>query len=116
MLVQRRNTEIRTYFVWGLFGPLDDEDRAREAARRYAAPGAAHFWMPAPALREDLISDLKIPGARAIFDVYLLFGKGAFWETRLPIPAYWQRQMQVLQGEPFSITGMETQIQKLLAR
>jgi hypothetical protein len=116
MLVQRRSPDLRAYFVWGRFSSLDEEARAREAAQKYAAPNAAHFYMPTTILPQDLTAVLKIPGFRPIFDVYLLYRKGTFWEAQLPAPTYWQQQLGALQGEAFNITRMETQIQKLLGQ
>jgi hypothetical protein len=116
MLVQWRTPPFRTYFVWGRYSSLDDEARAREETLKHRAPNASFFWMPAPILPEELMSVLKIGTGRTIFDVYLLYRRGVLWESRLPAPTYWQQQIGVIQGDPFNVTRMEAQIQRLLAK
>lgn len=116
MLVQYRTPPFRTYFVWSKYASLDDEATAREQTMKHRAPNAAYFWLPAPVLTEDLISALKIGAGRTIFDIYLLYRRGVIWESRLPAPTYWQQQIGVIQGDPFNITRMEAQIQRLMSK
>ena len=113
MLVQRRSPELRAYFVWGRYTGADDEQRARESTQKYKAPNAVYFWMPSPAISEELTSVLKLAPGRMVYDVYLLYRKGILWESQIPAPTYWQQQMGVLQGDPFDITRLETQVQRL---
>jgi hypothetical protein len=116
MLVQYGSPAFRTYFVWSRYSSMDDEAKAREESAKHRAPNAAYFWLPVPVLTEDLVSALKIGAGRAIFDVYLLYRRGVLWESRLPAPAYWQQQLGIIQGDPFNISRLEAQIQRLLTK
>jgi len=114
LMVQRRDPELRAYFVWGLYQGADSEARAREAAEKYAAPGTAHFWMPNATLSTDLAGILKLGAGRIPFDVYLLYRRGVIWESRVPLPGYWQQQNGLVQGDVFDIARLEARIQQFL--
>jgi hypothetical protein len=116
MLVQWGKPQFRTYFVWGGYSGIDNEDQAREATRKFQAPNAAYFWMPVPALSPDLISVLKLGVGRIPFDLYLLYAKGILWQDHVPVPTYWQQQIGVIQADPFNITQMERMIQREIAK
>jgi hypothetical protein len=116
MLVQRRNPALRAYFVWGLYLGTDNEDRAREMARKYAAPFTVHFWTASPDISKDLAGVLRLGAGRLPFDVYMLYRNGTLWESRIPAPAYWQQQMGIVQGDLFNITKLESRIQQLLGK
>jgi hypothetical protein len=116
MLVQWSNPPFRTYFVWSRYSALDDEEQARAATRKYPAPNATYFWMPVPALSQELITVLKLGAGRFPFDIYLLYKRGVLWDSQVPSPTYWQQQMGVIQGEPFNIARLGNHIQSLLTR
>ena len=116
MLAQRRDPNLRAYFVWGPYLDADNAQTARESASRYQAPNSAYYWTSTPGLAQELASVLRLPGGRLAWDVYLLYRKGVLWETSFPIPAYWQRQLDILQGDDFDITKMESRIQSFLGQ
>jgi hypothetical protein len=116
MLVQRRDPNLRSYFCWGLYQGVDTEEQARQAAQKYAAPNAVHFWMPEPDISRDLATVLKLGAGRTPFDVYLLYRPRVLWETLIPQPTYWQQQIGLLQGDPYDITKLETRIRQLQGR
>ncbi len=116
MMVQRRDPALRAYFFWGPYQGLDNQDRAREAAQKYAAPNSAHFWSPSPDISRDLAAVLRLGAGRVPFDVYLLYKKGVLWESLIPAPTYWQQQIGLVQGDGFDITRLESRIQQLAGR
>lgn len=110
LLLQHRNPGIRAYFLWGPFIRSDNETAARQNSTRYLAPNTVHFWTPTPRFGADLAEVLRLPDGLLAWDVFLLYPKGAIWEQRVPRPAYWQHQLEILQGEPLNIPSLEYRI------
>ena len=116
MLLHRQNPEIRPYIIWGPFLRADNEESARSAIARLTVPEAVHFWMTDIRLSADLAGTLRLPAGRLAWDVYLLYRRETMWDRTMPRPAYWQHQLDVLQGDRFNIAAMETEIQLALRR
>ena len=114
LLTQHRDPNLRSYFVWGPFIRSDNEAAARENAQRFAAPNSMHFWTPTPKLGEDLSATLRLPAGRTAWDVFLLYTKRTFWDSSPPAPAYWQQQLEVVQGDPYDVTVFDAHIVKAL--
>jgi hypothetical protein len=107
LMVQNRNPSLRAYFVWGPFLRGDTEAVAKNATEKYAAPGSVYFWTPSIDLGRDLALTLRMPYGRLAWDVYLAYRRGTLWEGRIPAPAYWQHQLDILQGDRFNPTLFE---------
>jgi hypothetical protein len=116
MLVQRQEKELRSYFVWSSFLPTDNVEAARSATARYSAPDSVFFWAPDSRLPADLAVTLRLPVGRPAWKVYLLYGRGTIWDRLPPKPAYWQQQLDVLQGDKFDIVSLEVEIQRALRK
>ncbi len=116
LLLQNRDPDLRAYFIWGPYLRSDNEEIARVNSERFYAPNASFFWTPTPNLAQDAASQLKLPSGRLGWDVYLVYGRGAFWDKSFPAPDYWAHQIEVVQGEPLDMRKFETQIQQLLRR
>jgi hypothetical protein len=114
MLLHRQNPEIRAYFIWGPFLLADNEESARLATGRLLVPGAVYFWMPDVRLSADFAAALRLPMGRLAWDVYLLYRRGTMWDRTVPQPAYWQHQIDVLQGDKLNMAAMEIEIQRAL--
>jgi len=114
MLAQRQDPDLRSYIVWGSFLQTDNVEAARAATARCNAPNSVYFWTPNSRLAADLAVTLRLPIGRLAWKVYLLYGRGIIWDRLLPEPPYWQRQLDVLQGDEFDIASMEMQIQRTL--
>jgi hypothetical protein len=114
MLVQRQEKNLRAYFLWGSFLPTDNAAAARAATATYRAPDSVYFWTPDQRLAAELAATLRLPVGRVAWKVYLLYRQGTIWDRLLPMPAYWQQQLDVLQGDKFDITSMEVEIQRAL--
>ncbi len=114
MLLQRHDTNLRSYFVWGPFLPTDNVEAARAASVKYSAPDSIYFWMPDSRLAADLAVTLSLPIGRLAWKVYLLYRRGIIWDRLPPQPTYWQQQLEVLQGVKFDIASMEVEIQRAL--
>ncbi len=105
---------MRSYFIWGPFLPADNAESARTATAKYGAPDSVYFWTPDTRLAADLAVTLRLPVGHLAWKVYLLYRRGIIWDRLPPKPAYWQQQLEVLQGEKFDIASMEVEIQRAL--
>jgi len=114
MLLQRRDPQVRTYFIWGPYLTGDTIETARQGTQRFLAPNSVYFWTSTQKLSAELASVLRLGMGRAAWDVYLIYRKGIIWEGQVPSPTYWQQQLEVLQGEPFNITVFEGRILEYL--
>ncbi len=114
LLMQNRNDDIRAYFVWGPYLKSDNQEIARVNSDRFYAPNSTYFWTDTPYLAQDLARQLQLPSGRLAWDVYLVYGKGAFWDKSFPAPAYWAHQIEVIQGEPLNMQKFESRLQQLL--
>ncbi len=114
LLMEHRDPNLRSYFVWGPYIRSDNETAARRIADRFVSPQAAHYWTPTPRLAENLASVLKLPTGLTAWDVFLLYPKGALWDMKVPAPHYWQHQLEIVQGEPFDVTTFDAHIVRAL--
>lgn len=69
-----------------------------------------HYWTPTAKLALDLGYALRLPAGRLAWDVFLLYGRGARWDAGVPVPGYWQHQLDILQGEPFDPGALGAQM------
>jgi hypothetical protein len=117
LLVQRRNPNLRAYFVWGAYLRGDTVDMAQAASQRFMAPNAAYYWTPTQKLSQDLGITLRLAGGRAAWDVYLMYGKGAIWESRFPEPAFWQHLITGnLQADPLDPSIFGARVEEYLSK
>ena len=116
MLAQRRDPNLRAYYLWGPFLQRDNEESARTAVQQCLAPETVHFWVPSQKLSTDLSLVLRLAPGRVAWDVYLLYRRGITWDKIIPAPSYWQHQLDVLQGEKFNIATLEVRIHQALQR
>jgi hypothetical protein len=114
MLAQQGNPELRAYFIWAPFIHGDSVEAARSATERYLAPNSVYFWLPTVKIAQDLSIVLRLGAGRIAWDVFLLYKRGTIWETTIPEPAYWQQQLEILQGDPFNTMVLEAKIQQAL--
>ena len=114
LMLQNRNSGLRAYFLWGPFLRGDSEAAARAVTAKYTAPNSVYFWTRSLSLGRELAEVLRMPHGKLAWDVYLAYRKGTMWEERIPPPAYWQHQLEVLQGEPFNPTLLEARAMQLL--
>jgi len=114
LLQQKRNEDLRAYFVWGPYLQADNVEFARVDTAKFNAPGASYFWTPTDRLARELSFVLGLPAGRPAWDVYLVYGKGATWDKTFPAPAYWQHQIGVIQGEPLNLPKLQSRIEQLL--
>jgi hypothetical protein len=114
LLLQNRKPDLRAYFVWGPYLKSDTLEIARVNSDRFAIPDVSFFWTPTERLARQLAFVLKLPADRLAWDVYLMYQKGVIWEKSFPEPTYWQRQLDVIQGEPLNIPKFQSKIQALL--
>jgi hypothetical protein len=115
LLVRRRNPNLHSYFIWGPYLRSDGADMAQASTQRFLAPNAAYYWTPTPKLSQDLSATLHLPGGRAAWDVYLLYGKGVLWEERFPEPIFWQHLITGnLQADPLDPAIFEARVIEFL--
>ena len=110
LLTQRRDPDLRAYWVWGPYLKSDNEKAARDSALRFGAPNSAHFWTPAQKLAQELAAQLRFPAGRPAWDVYLVYGRGPLWDLAFPQPSYWQHQLEVIQGEPLDVNLLDAHV------
>ncbi len=111
LLNQIRHPQLRTYFVWGPYIKGDSIAAARDASQRFVAFNAEHFWTTTHNLSIYYNTVLGLPQGVLAWDVFLVYGKGTRWEgLRPPAPSYWQHQLKVMQGAPYNIEALETNI------
>lgn len=114
MLVQRRNPDIRAYFVWAPFISTDTVASAQSVSERYYAPNSVYFWLPNTRIAQELAAVLRMGSGKLAWDVFLMYKRGVVWDATIPAPSYWQQQLEILQGAPFDAMVMEAQIQEAL--
>jgi len=110
LLTQRRDPNVRAYWVWGPYLRNDTEKAARDNSLRYGAPNSVYFWTTTPKLSADLSTTLHLPAGRLAWDVYLLYARGKMWDAVFPQPRYWQHQLEILQGEPLDVNLLDARI------
>jgi hypothetical protein len=110
LLTQRRDPNVRAYWVWGPYLRNDTEKAARDNSLRYGAPNSVYFWTTTPKLATDLSSALHLPAGRLAWDIYLLYGRGKTWDSAFPQPRYWQHQLEILQGEPLDVNLLDARV------
>jgi hypothetical protein len=112
--------DLRLSFVWVPVLPPDNASTAADAARRFAAPRAAHYFDAERALARRLAEALGISarqslgvegGAGLAWDVYLAYGRGA---TDLKRPDFWMHQLAVDRAPRLDAAALRARVEELL--
>ena len=106
--------DVRAYFVWLPALSGDSEQAARKSTERYPAPNSVYFWLAIPNAAQEAGFVLRMPTGRLAWDVYLLYRRGAIWESSFPYPTYWQHQLDILQGDAFNPPVFRARVQDAL--
>lgn len=115
------HTDLRASFVWVPVLPADSARTAAGAARRFAAPRAAHYFDGERALARSLGEALGICAKESLgveggpglaWDVYLAYGRGPAELTR---PALWMHQLGVQHAPRLDAAAFRERIERLLA-
>ena len=88
------NPELRGYVVWMpvlAFGAKEQD--AREQAWRIPDPRITRYFDAEGRLGQRYAPILRLAGDGAAWDVYLVFGPDARWDSAPPPPAYWMHQL-----------------------
>jgi hypothetical protein len=112
--------DLRISFVWVPVLPADGAQTAEAAARRFAAPRAAHYFDGERALARSLGEALGISAKESLgveggpglaWDVYLAYGRDAAGIRR---PAFWMHQLGVSQAPRLDPATFRRQVEALL--
>ncbi len=114
LMMELGDQEVRAYYVWIPILAPDNEQAARQSTLRYPAPNSVYFWTPTPKLSYDAATVIGLAPGRPAWDVYFLYKRGVIWDRTFPAPNYWQRQLDVIQGEPLDPTVMRLRIRSAL--
>ncbi len=106
--------DVRAYFVWEPILGGDNQQAARQSTLRYQAPNSVYFWTPTRKLSDEVASILGLAAGRPAWDMYFLYPKGVVWDRVFPAPRYWQRQLDVIQGDTFNPQILRARIKDAL--
>ncbi len=112
--METRDPDVRAYFVWAPFLKPDTEKTARESTARCWAPNSVYFWAPDQNLCLEAGQVLQLAAGRPAWDVYMIYRRGVLWEKVFPQPAYWQQQLDILQGEKYDPPTLRVKLQEIL--
>jgi len=114
LMMEFGNQPVRAYFVWVPILAEDNEEAARQSTLRYWAPNSVYFWTRTAKLSHDVASVIRLPAGRPAWDVYFLYKRGITWDRVPPAPNYWQKQLDVLQGDAFNPQVMRVHVRDAL--
>jgi hypothetical protein len=99
LLLKNADPRLAAYVVWvPQLGAREND--VPGATRLIADPRVTHYWDPNGAVG-DAYGKLLLSGPRPAWDVYFLFGAGAFWpKTGVPRPTYWMQQLSGVSAAP----------------
>ncbi|UCE02659.1 MAG: hypothetical protein JSW67_00140 [Candidatus Latescibacterota bacterium] len=118
---KRETDELAAFLVWLNVRSEDNEEAVDAAVRRIQEPRIQHFWDPKRILNHQLRDAIMFDVNVRLYDIFLLYGRDAVWEKRVPRPGYWMHEYKGapgpwwnvatfakevdrgLNGEPFSI-------------
>lgn len=110
-VAQRLGGQADVHVVWMPVISGDRAERAAEATEDHVAPPARSWWLPDQRLGRAWAPRMGLLGTLA-WDVVLVFGPEARWESAPPAPRAWWHQ---LSGEPLERRMGPDLAQKLLS-
>jgi hypothetical protein len=86
--------DLQIYVVWMPVLAADDREAALKSQSIIEDSRASHFWDLDQSLGRAYGRSIDIPrGGDLAWDMYLVFGRDAKWETALPVPSLWNHQL-----------------------
>ncbi len=102
--------DLAVFLVWLKILDGDNEATVVTAKRRVSDPRAQHYWDPGRLLNAQLIDAIAFDINLRFYDIFLLYGKKAQWEKRLPRPGFWMHEYKGAPGPWWNITTFGIEI------
>jgi hypothetical protein len=121
VLAQVPDEKLRVYVVWLPMWPQSRIGLGQRAAHketgRLSDSRVSHFWDGGRELGKAIAPNLKLAQGRTAWDVYLLFGPEARWDSTPPVQDFWMHQLSDC-PEELELDGkrLADETRKLLAR
>lgn len=116
MLEKVSNPRLRVYVVWLPILGFDGKKAAAAATGLIPDSRAAHFWDRDQRVGKVYAKVLGLPPDEFAWDVYLLFGESARWQTEAPVPAYWMHQVFYPSDNYLDGSKFRVEVEKVVAR
>lgn len=114
VLANLDSPDIAVHVVWSKVFAADDRDVAVKAAALLTDARIHQYWDPKRLFNAQLLDAVMFPIQVRLYDVFLLYDRGATWAKTLPRPGYWMHEFQGLHGPRWDPTGFADQVAKAL--
>lgn len=114
VLAKLDSPDIAVHLVWSKVLAPDDREVAAKAAKLLTDARIHQYWDPKRLFNAQILDAIMFPVQVRIYDVFLLYDRGATWAKTLPRPGYWMHEFQGLHGPRWNPAGFADQTVKAL--
>jgi hypothetical protein len=106
--------DIVVYAVW--LKILDSDDRAaiNAAATVLHDARVQHYWDPKRTLNAQLLDSIYLDVQVRMYNIFLLYGRQATWDTHLPRAGFWMQSYKGAPGPEWKASTMAEEIGKAM--
>ncbi len=106
--------DIEVFALWLKISDNDVPAAAERATTILHDRRVHHYWDPNRALNAQLLDAITLDVQVRLYNVVLLYGRDATWDTRLPRPPYWMHEFQGAPGPTWQAATFGAQVAKAL--
>lgn len=106
---------IEVHAVWLQVSSQDTRESVDPARVILHDTRVRHYWDEQRSLNMMLLDAIQFDVNVRLYDVFLLYGRDAVWDKRLPRPDFWMHEFRGAPGPLFDPAIFAEQVQKRLA-
>jgi hypothetical protein len=109
---KQETDELAAFLVWLNVRSEDNEESVDAAVRRIQEPRIQHFWDPGRILNHQLRDAIMFDVNVRLYDIFLLYGRDAVWEKRVPRPDYWMHEYKGAPGPWWNVATFAREVER----